>query len=277
VSSEAVALPDLSGDYDVPPERIAEFQEKGHTVLRGVASPGEIAAYRPLIEDAVRQHGRETRPLQERDTYGKAFLQVPNLWRREEGVKRFVFARRFAKIAAELLGVEGVRLYHDQALFKEAGGGQTPWHQDQYYWPLDGDATITMWMPLIDIPPEIGSMTFVSGSQRLGYLGSYPISDESDRAFEALIAEKQLALDSHGALAAGDATFHTGWILHGAPPNPTGTLRSVMTIIYFADGLRVSEPENEGQEWDLKLWLKGRAPGDLAAGERNPRLYPPEA
>jgi ectoine hydroxylase-related dioxygenase (phytanoyl-CoA dioxygenase family) len=134
-----------------------------------------------------------------------------------------------------------------------------------------------MWMPLIDIPPEIGSMTFVSGSQRLGYLGSYPISDESDRAFEALIAEKQLALDSHGALAAGDATFHRGWILHGAPPNPTGTLRSVMTIIYFADGLRVSQPETEGQEWDLKLWLKGLAPGDLAAGERNPLLYPPEA
>lgn len=52
--------------------------------------------------------------------------------------------------------------------------------------------------------------------------------------------------------------------------------RSVETVIYFADGLRVSEPENEGQEWDLKLWLKGLALGDLAAGERNPRLYPPE-
>src|SRR5207249_11996994 len=56
-------------------------------------------------------------------------------------------------------------LYHDQALFKEAGGGRTPWHQDMYYWPLDTDRTITMWMPLVDVPAEVGSMLFASGSQ----------------------------------------------------------------------------------------------------------------
>ena len=165
-------LPDLSRLYDAPAERIAEFQEKGHTVLRGVASPEEIAAYKPEIESAVEADSRETRPIDERDTYGKAFLQVPNLWRRHEGPRRFVLSSRFAKIAADLLGASGVRLYHDQALFKEGGGGQTPWHQDQYYWPLSSDQTITMWMPLIDIPPEIGSMTFASGSQKLGYLGA---------------------------------------------------------------------------------------------------------
>jgi ectoine hydroxylase-related dioxygenase (phytanoyl-CoA dioxygenase family) len=245
-------------------------------VLRGVASREEIAAYRPEIESAVQQDSRETRPIEERDTYGKAFLQVPNLWRRHEAVKRFVFAPRFAKIAAGLLGVPAVRLYHDQALFKEAGGGQTPWHQDQYYWPLDSDNTITMWMPLIDIPADIGSMTFVSGSQKLGYLGSFPISDESNRQFEQMIKENHLPLETHGALAAGDSTWHSGWILHGAPPNPTSTLRSVMTIIYFADGTRVAEPETDGQKIDLALWLKGLTHGDLAASERNPRLWPPE-
>jgi ectoine hydroxylase-related dioxygenase (phytanoyl-CoA dioxygenase family) len=271
-----VNLPDLVGSYNMPGERVAEFREKGHTVLRGVASPEEIATYRPVIEAAVQEHGRETRPLEERDTYAKAFLQVPNLWRRDENVKRFVCSSRFAKIAADLLGVDGVRLYHDQALFKEAGGGQTPWHQDQYYWPIESDKTITMWIPLVDVPPEIGSMTFVSGSQRLGYLGSFPISDESNRAFEALIKERRLTPETHGTLVAGDATFHTGWILHSAPPNPTGTLRAVMTVIYYADGLRVAEPQNDGQRFDLSVWFRGLEPGDLAASERNPRLYPPE-
>ncbi|MEM9514691.1 MAG: phytanoyl-CoA dioxygenase family protein [Actinomycetota bacterium] len=42
-----------------------------------------------------------------------------------------------ASVAAELLGVEAVRVYHDQALVNRAGGGRTPWHQDQWYWPLD--------------------------------------------------------------------------------------------------------------------------------------------
>ena len=270
---EPQSLPELSGNYAVPPTAVTEFAAKGHTVLRRVASAEEVALYRPVIEDAVRRHSREQRPLEERDTYGKAFLQVTNLWREDDSVARFVLARRFAKIAADLLRVDGVRLYHDQALFKEAGGGRTPWHQDQFYWPFDRDQTITMWMPLVDVPAEIGTITFASGSHRLGYCGSYHISDESEAAFEAMIAARGLRLETHGPLAAGDATFHAGWTLHSAPPNPTGVLRSVMTVIYFADGLRVIEPQTPGQQVDLHFWLPGLRPGDVAATPINPLLY----
>ena len=265
--------PRLDDEVPVDAACVEEFQAKGHTVVRGLASAPEIAAYRPVIEAATHEHAYDKRPLEERDTYGKAFLQAPNLWRRDELVKRFTFSRRFARVAAELLGVSGVRLYHDQALFKEAGGGRTPWHQDQHYWPLDTDRTITMWMPLVDVPPSIGTMSFVSGSHREGYLGEYSISDESDAAFASMIAERGLSVETHGALAAGDATFHAGWMLHSAPPNPTGVLRSVMTIIYFADGTRVSTPAGKAQEFDLKIWLRGLSPGDLAAGELNPLLW----
>jgi hypothetical protein len=158
--------------------------------VRGLASADEVAAYRPLIEDAVQRFATERRPLEERDTYSKAFLQVPNLWVRDDSVGQFTRARRFAKVAAELLGVDGIRLYHDQALFKEAGGGRTPFHQDQFYWPFDKDLTITMWMPLVDVTAEIGSMTFASGSHELGYLGQLSISDESEAEFRRLIEER---------------------------------------------------------------------------------------
>ena len=183
-----------------------------------------------------------------------------------------MFAHRFAGVAAQLLGVERVRLYHDQALIKEAGGGPTPWHQDQYYWPFEGDTTVTMWMPLIDLPDEIGSMTFASGSHRLGYLGEYAISDESEREFRAMIDDAQLPLDTHGDLRAGDATFHAGWTLHSAGPNPTGTTRPVMTVIYFADGLHVAEPKRDAQRFDLAVWLPGLEPGERAATPLNPVL-----
>ena len=59
-------------------------------------------------------------------------------------------------------------IYHDQALFKEPGGGHTPWHQDQFYWPFDTEKTITMWMPLADLDPRVGSMTFATGSHTRG-------------------------------------------------------------------------------------------------------------
>jgi len=249
------------------------FARDGHVVVRGLATRDEIDAFRPAIESAVVRLSRERRPIAERDTYAAAFLQIMNIWRHDETVERFVCARRFAGVAAALLGVDGVRIYHDQALFKEPGGGRTPWHQDQYYWPLDTDRTITMWMPLIDVPPEVGTMTFVSGSHRLGYLGEFEISDASEHAFQMMIDERGLPLTTHGALAAGDATFHAGWTLHGAPPNPTGTMRPVMTVIYFADGARAVEPDHPFRAFDLRTWLPGVRPGEPAASEINPLVY----
>src|SRR5512141_781055 len=129
------SLPQLTSDYPITPAQVAQFQCDGHVLLRGVATNEELAAYRMLILEARDKYGSEATPLAQRDTYGKAFLKGLNLWPKDEGVKRFVLAHRFAKLAADLLGVEGVRIYHDQALFKEAGGGLTPWHQDQHYWP----------------------------------------------------------------------------------------------------------------------------------------------
>ncbi len=273
---DTLSAPNLSQPYSLIPAQISSYQQSGHILLRGVANQAEITAYRPIIKAAAYQYNTEMRPLAERDTYGRAFLQIMNLWKKDAAVQKFVLARRFARIAAELMGVKGVRLYHDQALFKEPGGGPTPWHQDQYYWPLDTDKTITMWMPLTDIRVEMGPMTFVSGSNRLGYLGKFPISDDSQARFEQLIKERNLSLSYGTGMAAGDATFHAGWMLHSAPENGTANTREAMTIIYFADGSHISELDNKDQEADLKQWLPGLKPGDLAAGPLNPVVYQAE-
>ncbi len=265
---------DFDRPFELDPALPVEFRRNGHVCVRGLASAGEVAAVRPAIEAAAARRTSGVAPIEERDTYGKAFLQAMNLWRLDETVRSFVFGRRFAAVAAALLGVDGVRLYHDQALIKEPGGGHTPWHQDQTYWPLDTAATITMWMPLADVGADIGTMTFASGSHALGDLRTPGISDATEAAFDAAVREQGLAAATHGALAAGDATFHAGWTLHRAPPNPTARLRPVMTVIYFADGARVAEPADDFQRFDLALWLKGLAPGDFAASERNPLLFP---
>lgn len=259
--------------YPISETQKQEFWENGHILLRQVAERDEIEKFRPAIEKACAENNRETRSLEERDTYGKAFLQIMNLWRRDAEVKKFVFEKKFAQIAADLLGVEKVRLYHDQALFKEPNGGYTPWHQDQYYWALDTEKTITMWMPLVDIDNELGMLTFASGSHKKGAVSNIEISDESEEIYEKHIAENNFSITKADAMRAGDATFHLGWTMHSAGGNRSeNKMREVMTIIYFADGARITPPKNGHQIADIETWMGGKTVGEIADSFLNPIL-----
>jgi len=247
-----------------------EFREHGHILIRGLLSPEEVAAYRPLVVEGVKRMRTEKRKMADRDTYGKAFLQIMNLWRVDEGIRRLVLARRLGKVAADLLGVANVRIYHDQALFKEPGGGPTPWHQDQYYWPVDTSNTVTMWMPLTDITVEMGMLTFATGSHKRGVVLDQKISDESEVSYKRHIKENQYPVTRPAAMRAGDATFHYGNTIHCAPGNESDKMREVMTVIYIADGARVTQPNSPAQVNDWNTWLMGLPAGRLAASEMNP-------
>ena len=266
----------LESTFDLDLVCVEQYERVGHTVVRGLVDRQTLEPFRVEIEREVGEFAKSMAPIEDRDTYHQAFVQVPNLWQRSETIREFVFAPRFAKVAADLMQVEGVRLYHDQALSKEPGGGHTPWHQDQRYWPLDTTNTITMWMPLVDVPDEVGTMTFASGSHRHGELGPWVIGDESEAGFAEIVEHLDLPLQTHGALRSGDATFHSGWTLHRAPANGTDLLRSLMTIIWFADGTRVGRV-GPTSAFDHRIWLDQIPEGELAAGPLNPRLWPPSS
>ena len=119
----------------------------------------------------------------------------------------------------------------------------------------------------------MGVMRFASGSHRDGCLGDLPISDQSEHTFEEYIRSRGYRIVPGTALQAGDATFHYGWTLHGAPANTTNRTREVMTIIWYADNARVTEPDNLNRQRDLKRWLPGLKPGELAASELNPLVF----
>jgi ectoine hydroxylase-related dioxygenase (phytanoyl-CoA dioxygenase family) len=262
----------LDTEYPLTDEQITQYQRDGHILLEDVLDAACIPPYKDAIENTVAARNKESRALKDRDTYGKAFLQTTNLWRHHAKVAEYARAQRFAGIAARLMGVERVRLYHDQALFKEAGGGITPWHQDQHYWPLATNNTITMWMTLADIRADMGTLRFASGSHVEGYLGDIPISDESEAQLREFVERKGFTLVQAEAMSAGSATFHSGWTLHSAPPNISQRMRPAMTVIYFADGARVSELDNKHRVNDRDHWLPGTEPGDLAATHLNPVL-----
>jgi ectoine hydroxylase-related dioxygenase (phytanoyl-CoA dioxygenase family) len=262
----------LDTPYPLDPGDIAAYDEQGFVKLTGVADRALVEAYEPEVTAKVIELNTMHLPMAERSTYKKAFLQVTNLWRHSERVRELVYARRFARIAAELLGVDGVRLYHDQALYKEAGGGITPWHADQYYWPLTTDRCCTLWLPLQETPLSMGPLAFAARSQRFEFGRDLEISDESERALGEALAEQAFAMVQE-PFALGDASFHSGWTFHHAGPNTTDVPRRVMTVIYIDADMIISQPTNRNQEIDLGAWFPGAKPGEVPDTPLNPVLY----
>src|SRR5690606_10066436 len=98
-------LPELDRLYEISDDQVQEYTRNGHTQTLNLLHADEALAYRNVISAAADKFNEEKRNLADRDTYGKAFLQIMNLWRVDDGVRKFVLAKRFAHVAARLLRV----------------------------------------------------------------------------------------------------------------------------------------------------------------------------
>ncbi len=262
----------LAQPYDLTSEQIAFYQENRYIKLKQVLNAETLAFYNDAITRVVNKMNTNDTPLAERSTYGKAFLQLFNLWREDASVRQLVLSERLGKIAADLMQTEGVRLYHDQALFKEGGGGITPWHADQYYWPLETDKTVTAWIPLQATPLEMGPLEFSAGSHQIVEGRDLEIGDES----EVAIQQKLRVTDFKHVIEpfdAGEISFHSGWVFHRAGANTTEEMRKVMTIIYMDKAMVLKNPENKNQINDWNTWCPGATIGAVIDSPINPIIY----
>jgi hypothetical protein len=266
----------LSKRYNLRQEQIQFFQECRFVKLKHVLSEEVIKYYNEIISAKVVALNKMHVPLAERSTYDRAFLQIFNLWTVEERIKRLILSPRLGQIAAELMRVEAVKLYHDQALYKEGGGGITPWHADQHYWPLDSDKTVTAWIPLQTTPLEMGPLEFSARSHEILTGRELAIGDESESILQRslTIADFEHVVEPFDI---GEVSFHSGWVFHRAGANVTGETRKVMTIIYMDKEMRLIEPTNKDQINDWHTWCPGVEPGQIIDSALNPIIAKCEA
>ena len=138
------------------------FNEHGFVVLRDILSDRELqgisSGWESLITDASQKVGLDKREFETR------FPQNRDLWRKNDTFKELLFDSAQAEVAASLLGVSGVRLFHDHAITKPTRESSTiPWHQDNAYWPIDR-AGLSLWTPVDDVDVDGGCLTILAGS-----------------------------------------------------------------------------------------------------------------
>lgn len=264
--------PDIQSRYPLQDAQIHAYRRDGFIKLKGVFSLAVLDHYGAEITRQVKALNTQTLPLDQRDTYGRAFLQVKNLWRQSDVARELVLSPRLGRIAAGLMGVRGVRLYHDQALYKEPSGGHTPWHADQYYWPLASDRCCTAWVPLQATPLEMGPLSFAVGSHHSPVGRDLEISDESEAKLQAAVEAAGFPYEC-SAYDAGEVSFHSGWTFHRAGPNATRRPRRVMTVIFMDVDMRLAEPQYEWHVAGRDAYCPGIEVGEVIDSPMNPVIW----
>ncbi|MDB6095331.1 MAG: phytanoyl-CoA dioxygenase [Verrucomicrobia bacterium] len=262
----------LDAPYSLADEEISRFRRDGFVKLKHVLPASVLNYYGPTITSEVYRLNTMHLPIEQRDTYNKAFLQVGNIWTKNETVKEFCWGQRLARMAAQLLGVGGVRMYHDQALYKEPGGGVTPWHADQYYWPLSNPNTVTAWIPLQAVPMEMGPLAFAKGSHKFEAGRELGISDESEERIGRSMKEQNYPLED-SPFDFGDVSFHYGWTFHRAGRNVSQAPRAVMTIIYMDENMRLIEPNTVARRNDRASYMADVEIGAVTDGKLTPLIF----
>ena len=229
-------------DYPLSQEQIDQYRRDGFIQLDDVITGKVLETMQSVIFDAVASETRdgETQAGKSRtpSTYEKIFNQKVNLWQRHPEVARFTLSRALGSIAMRLEG-QRMRLWHDQALFKEPmkGNNKTPWHQDAVYWPhADRWRQTTVWIALRDATTQNGCMAFVEGTHSLGPLPPVDLGDPQDLFDNAPHIRPVKPVPR--PLRAGSVTFHNGLTFHYAGPNKSDATREAFAIIYMPDGTR---------------------------------------
>ncbi len=258
-------------------EDIDFYRKYGFVRIRALLNPDEVARLREHQDRAIQQRGEyrfADRDIlsKERPAIDRMFVQRLNLWRDYAPIREFTLSPQIAKIAADLAGVDAIRLWHDAAFDKQAWANPTFWHYDAAYWSFNSPQALTVWVALSESNKDNGGLHFMPGSHlEMSYeLPNIP-EDCVGGLFELKGYEHWADRESVSLpLNPGDCTFHSGLTLHGSGANMTPHRRVGWTCAFMPDGaLFNGRPNVLPVDYLSQLKVGDR----LANDDFNPLLY----
>lgn len=259
-------------------DQINEYRNNGFVVIANFLTSDELALWRDAVDEAVGARGTTKLAGREKDAhwqssdnyYDKVFVQRINLWQDSEKMRKLMLDPRLGKMAAELAGVAGIRIWHDQALIKQPWGNPTGWHLDNPYWSFFSRDAISIWVALDDATLHNGCLYFIPGSHESATFENAGIGQNIGDLFK--VYNEWSTLEAVPApMKAGSCSFHNGLVAHGAGANMTPRSRRAMTCAYMPDGSTFNGQQNVL----LESYFSALTIGDtLDNDEQNPLIYP---
>jgi phytanoyl-CoA hydroxylase len=231
-------------------EERARYAEDGYLVVEEFLDEDELEHWRAVVDGALARRGAQrysfatdgaeasasqSRSAETQSYYDRVFTQRVNLWQTDDGVRELMFSPGLGGFAGQVAGVDGLRIWHDQALVKEPYANPTGYHLDVPYWSFTSADAITIWVALDAATLENGCLFYVPGSHKARKFDNVGISNHIGALFDVYPGWRDVAAVPC-PVPAGGALLHNGLTFHGAGANMTPGRRRAMTCAYMPDG-----------------------------------------
>lgn len=259
---------------EVTPDQVQRYRSDGYIVIEGLLSPDELEEWRAVVDEAVTQRLADTSAALQNQSdpdtyYAQIFTQCLRLADTHGGVRERIYDVRLAAMAGQLSGADGIRVWHDQALYKPPFGNPTAWHLDNPYWSFDSSHAISLWVALDDATQDNGCLYYIPGSHFTAKLQNVSLGTNQADLFRHYPDWRDISPVACPC-PAGSAVFHHGLVAHGAGANMTNRARRAMTCAYMPDGSTF----NGNQNVLPQEYFESLAIGDLLDNnEINPLLW----
>jgi phytanoyl-CoA hydroxylase len=262
-------------------DKINFYQENGYVVIEDFLNPIELEIWREAVTEAIvdrnglKMPGKDIKINEndginkDADYFNNVFDQLLNLWQTNDKVKNIMLDERIGKMAAQLSGADGIRIWHDQALIKKPWANPTSWHLDTPFWSFSDRRALSIWVALDDATYENGCLFFIPGSQIQTSFDNPGIGKNMSAVFE-FYPQFKTAKSVAAPMKAGSCSFHNGLTIHGANANMTPGFRRAMTCAYMPDGNKFNGEPNILPD----AYLHTIKIGDLLNNDsQNPLIY----
>ncbi len=233
---------------DLSADEVTRYQTNGFIVVEDFLSPEELERWRTCTEEAVAERlalkvGHLTNQTDPSTYYAQVFTQCLKLAETHLGMHELLHDPALGQFIATLAGVDGIRIWHDQALFKPPYGNPTGWHLDNPYWSFSSRDSLSIWIALDDATLGNGCLWYVPGTHLTARYENAGIGMNQGDLFTLYPEWTNIETVACPARA-GSAVIHNGLVAHGAGANMTCRPRRAMTCAYMPDGSTFNGVQN---------------------------------
>jgi len=198
------------------------YQDNGYVVIGDLFTPDEVIGYREHYM-ALRRHGSHPGDLVGADPASndplKRYPRMIHMHRWDEVSLHWLIDQRLNLCLSGLLGREPFAV-QTMLYFKPPGARGQALHQDNFYLKAQPGSCIAAWMALDDCDAANGCLQIVPGSHTWPLLCT--TTADTRVSFTDVTVPLPPGVEPQSVMmAAGDALFFNGALIHGSYPHTT--------------------------------------------------------